>query len=115
MPRYLNSGKLSYKSCNTNDSCKDSVRFFTVLAEKLKDMAITINDRIEEIKKNSCQTVPGGIFFASVDVPQMTLGVKYEYIEYITRYGPPDDGIFDPDKLNKIRSELGISESNYTI
>lgn len=113
MPRYLISSK---GNCSkTNDYCKDNIRFFSILATKLKDMAISINDRMEEIKTKVCETVPGGIFFASVDVPEMTLGVKYEYIEYITRYGPPDDGIFDPDKLISIRTELGITESSYTI
>jgi hypothetical protein len=112
MPRYITN---CCQPCSSDDYCKDNIRFFSILALKLKDMAIAINDRMEEIKNKVCETVSGGIYFASVDVPSMTIGVKYEYIEYITRYGPPEDGIFDATKLSIIRNELGITESNYTI
>jgi hypothetical protein len=117
MSRYINKGLLfNAGSCNSSsDYCKDTTRFFSNLADKLKKMAIAINDRIDNLKNQTCQRVPGGVIFASVEVPSMTLGVKYEYIEYITRYGPPDDGIFDPVKLEQLKKELNISADTYTI
>jgi hypothetical protein len=119
MPRFLSSLRKScnsYNPCNNNnDYCKDNVRFFSLLAIKLKNMAISINNRINELKNNSCKTYSKAFIFAAVDVPKMTIGVKQEYIIYITRYGPPDNGIFDPDKLELLRAELGINDSTYSI
>jgi hypothetical protein len=34
--------------------------------------------------------------------------IKVEYLQYIIEYGIPDDGIFDPSKLNRIKLNLGI-------
>lgn len=101
--------------CNTNNSCKDTTRFFTNLAEKLKLMAISFEDRINKLKEQSCQVIPGAVVLATVELPKMSIGVKYEYIEYIKRFGPPIDGIFNPERLELIRQELGIQENNYTI
>lgn len=117
MSRYINKGSLlNCGPCNSSaDYCKDTTRFFSNLADKLKKMAIAINDRIDNLKNQACQTIPGAIVFASVEIPSMKLGVKYEYVEYITRYGPPDDGIFDPLKLEQLRKELNISATAYTI
>ena len=115
MSRFLTKSQKGIISTNNNDYCKDNIRFFTTLAVKLRDMAISINKRFNDLKNKTCQTVPGAVVFAAVDVPKMTIGVKYEYIEYITRYGPPNNGIFDPVKLDIIRSELGISNSSYTL
>lgn len=42
---------------------------------------------------------------------QMTVApmIKPEYLEYINRYGLPENAIFEPEKLGLIRLELGIS------
>lgn len=34
--------------------------------------------------------------------------IKTEYIKYMIEYGVPEDGIFDPSKLNRIKIELGL-------
>jgi hypothetical protein len=117
MSRYINKGSLlNCGPCNSSaDYCKDTTRFFSNLADKLKKMAIAINDRIDDLKNQSCQTIPGAIVFATVEMPKMTVGIKYEYVEYIKRYGPPDDGKFDPIKLDLLRKELNISTDTYTI
>jgi hypothetical protein len=88
--------------------CRDTTKFFDKLATKLKEMAEAVNTRIEDIRKNAVCYAGGGVLFASIDVPKMNLEVKYEYIEYITRYGPPIDGIFDETKLAELRVELGL-------
>ncbi len=87
---------------------RDSSKFFSNLATKLLEMTTAINTRIEDIKKNCGGQRGQGVFLASIEVPKMTLGVKYEYIEYIRRFGPPTDGKFDESKLNDLRIELGI-------
>jgi hypothetical protein len=74
------------------------------------EMTTAITKRIDDIKAN-CKGGGGasGFLLASIEAPQMTIGVKYEYIEYIKRYGPPPDGKFDETKLQQLRAELGIT------
>jgi hypothetical protein len=98
-------------ACCSNTFSKDSSKFFSSLATKLLEMTTAINNRIDDIKKNckNSSSGKGGVLLASIDAPQMTLGVKYEYIEYIKRFGPPTDGVFDEKKLQDLRTELGIT------
>jgi hypothetical protein len=91
---------------NTID-CSSAV-FFDNLATKLMDMSISIQKQMEELKKKQCAAPQAGFLFASITAPKMILGVAYEYVEYVTRYGPPVNGKFDPVKLEQIRIELGI-------
>jgi hypothetical protein len=116
MPTYLISGItqpviVDSNNCNNGSYCKDTSRFFSKLATKLKDMATAINARIEDIKSQMCNKAGNGIFLASIDVPQMTLGIRYEYVEYIKRYGPPENGIFDETLLEGLRQEMGITNT----
>jgi hypothetical protein len=113
MPTYIVSNTFNNilsgaNGCSNAVVCRDTTRFFDKLATKLKDMAEAVNKRIEEIKESAkCQKAEGFIL-ASIDVPQMTLDIKYEYVEYIKRYGPPENGIFDETKLAALRVELGL-------
>ncbi len=115
MTRYLIKQLNIGCSPNNLNNCKDTTRFFSNLADKLKKMAISINERIIKANENSCKVVPGGIEFASVTLPEMKIGVKQEYIEYIIRFGPPENGIFNPEKLELIRNELGIQQNTHII
>ena len=96
-------------------SSRDSSKFFSNLATKLLEMTTAINTRIEDIKKNCGGKAQSGFFLASVDAPVMNLGVKYEYIEYIKRFGPPIEGKFDETKLHQLRIELGIDTNPNTV
>ncbi len=112
MPNYLVKGRgaaycqPSQPTTNTVD-CSSAI-FFDNLATKLMDMSISIQKQMEELKKKQCAQPQAGFVFASITAPKMILGVAYEYVEYITRYGPPPKGKFDPVKLEQIRIELGI-------
>ncbi len=112
MPSYITklTSAISGSSSKKESYCKDSTRFFSSLATKLMEMTTAITKRIDDIKAN-CGSKSGGSGFllASIEAPQMTIGVKYEYIEYIKRYGPPTDGKFDETKLQQLRAELGIT------
>ena len=112
MPTYLNSNSLTKLISGgglCSDGKPDSTRFLNTLATKLLDMAKAIDARIEKIKQEySNNTAQSGFYLAEITAPSMEVGVKYEYIEYITRYGPPSDGIFDEAKLKLLRQELGI-------
>ena len=110
MPNYIVSGTKVPNCCEEKtDYCKDSARFLNKLAIKLLDMAEAINTKIEKIKEE-CVNTSGqrGIIMAQIDVKPVELTIKYEYIEYIKRYGPPIKGIFEEQKLEQIRTDLGI-------
>jgi hypothetical protein len=105
MPRYIEGSVV--KSCNQPSLCKDTTRFFWNLSQKLLDMAEAIDKKIYDLQNKVCAPGGGGILFAKIDAPKQTVGVKVEYMEYLKRYGPPEDGIFDPVKLEQLRIELG--------
>ena len=106
----------SSSACSMGMVCKDTITsFYGTLATKLLTMAESINTKIEYLKNNSGIIQSRGIVMAEIQVSKMVLGVKAEYLEYIRRYGPPVDGIFEPNRLDLIRSQLGISNSTYNI
>jgi hypothetical protein len=96
--------------------CKDNTKFYMFLAQKLLEMTESVNNRIKDIEKN-CNRNSGehGVLLVSIDAPAMVVNVKYEYIEYIKRYGPPPQGKFDEHKLHCLREELGIDDHAYHI
>lgn len=109
MPRYIEGNSLK-GCCPSGGSqliCKDTTRFFWNLSQKLLDMAEAIDKKIYDLENKVCSD-GRGIFFAKIDAPKQAVGVKMEYLEYIKRYGPPTDGIFDPVKLEALRVELGL-------
>ena len=73
-------------------------------------MVVSLKKQFEECNKN-CGEKAMGAMLVSIDAPKMNLGVKMEYLEYIKRYGPPCDGKFCEEKLERLRIELGIDRS----
>lgn len=112
MPTYIVSG-LNAQASGDSMVCRDTTRFFDTLATKLLEMSKAIQQKMDDIRSQvNCQGK--GVLLASIDTPTMAISVKYEYIEYIKRYGPPEDGIFDEAKLDILRQELGISNQTGT-
>jgi|688.fasta_scaffold611693_2 hypothetical protein len=111
MPSYLLSGNI--KNSNTTGCCCDSsidsnsAIFFNNLASKILDMSKAIEKKMDDLSKQVC-TQAIGFSLVQINTPSMLLGVKYEYMEYIKRYGPPDGGQFDEVLLEKIRNDLGV-------
>jgi hypothetical protein len=110
MPSYLIPGNIG--SSGGSGCCCDSIDvssavFFNNLATKLLDMSKAIEKRISDLSSRVCVPTKG-VKLIEISAPSMNIGVKYEYIEYIKRIGPPTNGIFDPVILEKIRKELGI-------
>jgi hypothetical protein len=114
MPSYIvrnSSTSAAYGTERSGECCPSAVKFFGNLTDKLLNMAKSLKTQFEELRKNQgCHKTQGAIL-ASVDVPVMNIGVKYEYIEYIKRHGPPIDGVFDNILLEAIRQELGITNT----
>lgn len=109
MPTYLIVSECPSTNNSYSSACKDTTKFFGTLATKLLNMAESIHDRIEKLKTELCPKPTKGFLLAEIDAPKMVLGIKYEYVEYVRRHGPPKDGKFDEEKLDVIRAELGIS------
>ena len=82
--------------------------FFETLSDKLVCMVISLQKQFDECHAAAATQNEGGFVLVEIDVPKQSLGIKYEYIEYIKRYGPPCDGIFCEEKLKCLRTELGI-------
>lgn len=116
MPRYILTSGTSGNYCCDNSIDRTSAMFFSNLATKLIDMVQAFEAQIEKIKEANNQVSDSkGILLAAIDMPVMTIGVKYEYVEYIKRYGPPTNGNFDETLLQQLRDELGISNTASTI
>jgi len=113
MARYIlvnnPNGNSGYNCCCDSIDGNAAI-FFNNLAKKLVDMSKSIEKRIEDLSNKVCQPESKGILMASIDTPSMMLGIKYEYVEYVRRYGPPIKGKFDPILLEEIRTDLGIKE-----
>lgn len=118
MPNYLQfngsknngTGCVSIR-CTTKDiKCMSAINFLDTLSTKLLDMTKSLQLQFDEFKRIPVSQ-EAGFILASVNAPKMTLGVKYEYIIYIQRYGPPSTGIFDEEILIQLRTELGIDNS----
>ena len=107
-PKYIR----RLQKCISENNSRDTISFYSKIASKLLIMSEKINNKIEDMKKNLCTKGESGVLLASIEAPVMTIAIKYEYIEYIRRHGPPDEGKFDEDKLTKIRKELGITCTN---
>ncbi len=111
MPRYLVSQVFIPGTCpNVQEECQSSITFFSKMSDKLLSMVKSLKKQFEECSKKT--EVARGTILAEIEAPKMVLGVKLEYVEYIKRYGPPTDGIFEEAKLQLLRAELGILEEN---
>lgn len=113
MPRYIEYGR-----CNTEKSSgccsksaseyETSVNFFSQMSEKLTAMVSTVKTQFDDYRAQIDKfTTPKGIV-SKVDTPGLVLGVGQEYLEYIKRFGPPPNGVWDPAKIAQLRIELGI-------
>jgi hypothetical protein len=122
MPAYLrfrgvmsggaNAGGCVKINCSSSGiKCMSSVNFLEKLSNKLMDMTKSLQEQFAELVRPppTSGTDGGGFYIAKIDTPVMVIGVKYEYVLYIQRYGPPNDGIFDEAILSELRAELGIS------
>ena len=89
------------------------MNFLDTLTNKLLAMTESLQKQFDECVRPA-QSGGGerGVYLAKIDTPKMVLGVKYEYILYIQRYGPPENGIFDETIIGKLRAELGITVEN---
>jgi hypothetical protein len=113
MPRFINKNIATLNGSVVSGSdlypalySAKSVEFFSTLSDKLVLMTESLKAQFERLRLEAQGRRAEGPIFASITAPKMTLGVKYEYIEYINRYGPPADGIFDAALLESVKQDL---------
>lgn len=121
MPSYLRfrgggavggSGCVQLNCSSGQIKCMSSVNFLETLSDKLMLMTESLQKQIAELTRPpEANNGEGGVYLAKIDTPVMMLGIRYEYVLYIQKYGPPDNGIFDEAILDTLRTELGISSS----
>jgi hypothetical protein len=89
-----------------NCCCPSSTKFLETLTSKLVDMTESLKKQFEDLQAN-CQKPSNyrGLTLVSIEV-KGSATIKYEYIIYLQRYGPPTNGQFDPIYLDLIRAEL---------
>ncbi len=116
MPRYLFKGNTAravagiatLDDANAYYTTK-TIIFYNDLANKLEILTTSLKNTFTDLRKNCGKGSGTGILFAEVIIPSQVVGIKYEYIEYIKRYGPPSDGKFDEAILTQIRAELNLN------
>lgn len=113
MPRFINKNIATLNGSVVSGSdlypalySAKSVQFFSTLSDKLVSMTESLKAQFNALRIEALGRSAEGAIFASITAPKLTLGVKYEYIEYINRYGPPADGKFDAGLLATIRQEM---------
>lgn len=111
MPYFIAKNSTLYNSRVCSTSCPSAKKFLYNLADKLTTMTKSIDAQIKKII-HDCETgkeKAQGAVLTDIDTPKYTIVVKEEYLIYIRRYGPPENGIFNEDYLNIIRRELNIA------
>jgi hypothetical protein len=98
------SDTITQNNNSTNCCCPSTTNFLETLTNKLHDMAVSLKKQFEELKAIRASSAKGAII-ASINA-SCAIQIKYEYILYIRRYGPPVNGVFDEDLLTILRSEL---------
>jgi hypothetical protein len=96
----------SSSSNSANCCCPSSTLFLESLTNKLIAMTTSLKEQFADLKNNQKPTLgPQAPRLVEIQV-KTNVSVKYEYIIYLKRYGPPVNGIFDPIYLSLIRAEL---------
>lgn len=99
-------GSGSGGSGSNNCCCPSSTKFLEKLTTKLITMTTSLKQQFEDLKNNQKE-------FLGPPAPQLVeitvntnVSVKHVYYMYLRRYGPPINGIFDPDYLRLLQAEL---------
>jgi hypothetical protein len=87
-------------------SYTSAIGFYGKLAEKLKEMTQSLITQFSELTEQ--HSIHKGAFLAEASVKVPEVNIRYEYIIYVKRYGPPENGVFDENILDAIRKEMGF-------
>lgn len=70
-------------------------------------MVESVRQQLKDAAGTAINAIPPIIAHAEVQAAPITVGS--EFFEYVNRYGPPINGVFDDDLLALVRSDLGIT------
>jgi hypothetical protein len=71
--------------------------------DRLEDENTNLKEQLDECERKDKHKFIDQSIGLNIDTE-----LKIEYLRYVIDYGMPEDGIFDPSKLNKIRMDLGF-------
>lgn len=124
--QYANGPASDIESCNGNNNCnnncnnnssnntcnnRSTTKFFESLVNKLEEMTLSLKEQFIEIE-GRCNIVPKrGCVLAEAAIESTIVEVKYVYVQYIRRYGPPPNGIFDEELLTELRNQNDCDSS----
>lgn len=94
---------------SSNCCCPSTTTFLSTLVDKLYTMAQTLKGQFETYESLAKKQPARGAVFAEIEVADVKLEIKYEYVIYIEKHGPPINGIFDEALLAQIRVEMAAS------
>ena len=99
-------GSGSSGSSSNNCCCPSSTKFLEKLTTKLITMTTSLKQQFEDLKNNQKEFVgPPAPRLVEITV-KANISVKHVYYLYLQRYGPPINGIFDPDYIRLLQAEL---------
>jgi hypothetical protein len=93
---------------NPSCCCPSTTTFLSTLVDKLYLMATTLKGQFEAYEAKTSKQNYRGVIIAEIDTSSL-VGIKYEYVIYVERYGPPIEGIFDEALLEQIRKEMATT------
>jgi hypothetical protein len=96
---------ITQSSTSSSCCCPSTTTFLSTLVDKLHTMASRLKDQFDALEAKTQRTPQKGIIFAEIDTT-VGVSIKYEYVIYIEKYGPPIDGIFDEALIAQIRAEM---------
>ena len=93
-------------SGSNNCCCPSSTKFLEKLTTKLIDMTTSLKQQFEDLKNNQKEFMgPPAPRLVEITV-NTNVSVRRVYYLYLQRYGPPVNGIFDPDYITLLQAEL---------
>ena len=95
---------------NSNCCCPSTTKFFETLVNKLEEMTFALKAQFTELESNQYQPQLQQKVFVIAEAPLtgQLVSIHTEYLTYVNRYGPPQNGIFDETLLIGLRKELGL-------
>ena len=103
----LSNGGSGGSGSSINNCCgPSSTKFLEKLTTKLITMTTSLKQQFEDLKNNQKEFVgPPAPRLVEITV-KANISVKHVYYMYLRRYGPPINGIFDPDYIRLLQAEL---------
>lgn len=93
---------------NSNCCCPSTTKFFETLVNKLEEMTLALKAKFTQLESKPQESQKKVFVIAEAPLTAPLVSIHMEYLTYVKKYGPPQDGIFDETLLAGLRKELGL-------